>query len=122
MAIYVKRSERCEAAARAHLPLVGGACGPGTRPVLTGLLGFGLGVVRRDDVAVLLLDVPAVSARDDVNVRHLPSPFRSSRETIGRGNCERAHALHDVPVAVVKPPWVSHSITRSDDFDANGFR
>jgi hypothetical protein len=94
-----------------------------TRPVLTGLLGFGLGVVRGDYVAVLLLDVPAVSARDDVNVRHLPSPFPGpSRETIGRGNCEREHGAHDVLVAVVKPPWVLHSITRSDDFDAIGFR
>src|SRR4051812_3159558 len=39
---------------------------------LAGLLGLGLRVLRGDHLAVLLLDVPALAAGDDVHVWHAP--------------------------------------------------
>src|SRR4051812_3751842 len=41
------------------------------QPTLAGLLGLSLGVVSGHDAAVLLLDVPALAVRDDVDVGHV---------------------------------------------------
>src|SRR5512132_1005653 len=41
-------------------------------------------------------------------------------QPLGRGIASAS--VHDVLVAVVKPPWVSDPITRSGDLEAIGFR
>src|SRR5437016_5936135 len=60
------------------------AAAMGPRPLFAGLLGVGLGVVGRDDVAVLLFYVPAFVSWDDMDVRHARSlPGRRPGQSLG---------------------------------------
>ena len=64
--------------ARARCPAVSKhlAAAMVAREALTGLLGFGLRVVRGDDLAVLLLDVPALTASRSASPRRSRAAWR----------------------------------------------